>query len=160
VTYHARRLGQKIDDRCSRRYDWEAIRRFYDAGHNASECRSRFGFNPETWHAAIRRGLVTARPTRVPLDELLVAGPRRSRNHVKQRLFDAGVKTRTCESCGLSKWNGLPVPLALRHVNGYRHDNRLENLQILCANCHCQTDTWAGRNIPRMRRAAELRDAA
>jgi DNA-binding CsgD family transcriptional regulator len=159
VTYHAHRLGDDIDDRCARRYDWKAVGRFYDAGHSVSECQSRFGFNPQTWHAAIRRGLLTPRPARIPLEKLLVAGPRRNRNHLKQRLFDAGIKTRRCESCGLTEWNGRPIPLALHHVNGDRHDNRLENLQILCANCHGQTDTWAGRNIPRMRRAAQLRDA-
>lgn len=149
VTYHAARLGQDIDGRCARRYDWSEIRHFYDAGHSIAECQSRFGFNKQTWHAAIQRGLITPRPTRIPLEQLLVAGPRRSRGHLKQRLFDAGIKTRRCESCGLSKWNGLPIPLALHHVNGERHDNRLENLQILCANCHGQTDTWSGRNNKR-----------
>jgi DNA-binding transcriptional ArsR family regulator len=94
VTYHAARLGADVDDRCSRRYDWDAIRSFYDAGHTVAECRSRFGFNKQTWHAAIQRGLITARPARIPLEQLLVAGPRRSRNHLKTRLFNAGVKTR------------------------------------------------------------------
>jgi DNA-binding CsgD family transcriptional regulator len=98
VTYHARRLGDDIDDRCARRYDWEAVGRFYDAGHSVSECRSRFGFNLQSWHAAIHRGLITPRPARTPLEKLLVAGPRRSRNHLKQRLFAAGIKTRRCES--------------------------------------------------------------
>jgi DNA-binding transcriptional ArsR family regulator len=146
VTYHAVRLGRDIDHRCARRYDWDAIRRFYDAGHSVAECQSRFGFNKQTWHAAIQRGLITPRPARMPLEKLLIAGPRRSRGHLKQRLFDSGIKTRRCESCGLAKWNGQPIPLALHHVNGERHDNRLENLQILCANCHGQTDTWSGRN--------------
>jgi hypothetical protein len=152
VTYHAARLGESIDEGSARRYDWQAIRRFYEAGHSARECRARFGFNMQSWHAAVQRGLITVRPTMIPLDQLLVAGPRRNRNHLKQRLFNAGLKTRRCESCGLSKWNGGIIPLALHHVNGDRNDNRLENLQILCANCHGQTDTWAGRNNRRMRR--------
>jgi 5-methylcytosine-specific restriction endonuclease McrA len=83
-----------------------------------------------------------------------VAGTRRNRNHLKRRLFDAGVKTRQCEACGLTEWRGAAVPLALHHVNGDRHDHRLDNLQILCANCHSLTDTWAGRNIPRLRDGA------
>ena len=146
VTYHAARLGVDIDGRCARRYDWQAIRDFYEAGHSVAECKARFGFNKQSWHAAIRRGVITARPARMPLEQLLVAGTRRSRGHLKARLFDAGIKTRRCELCGLSRWNELPIPLALHHINGDRHDNRLENLQILCANCHGQTDTWAGRN--------------
>jgi DNA-binding CsgD family transcriptional regulator len=154
VTYHATRLGQDVDGRCARRYDWQAIRLFYEEGHSVEDCRSTFGFNKQSWHAAIRRGLITPRPARIPLEQLLVAGPRRNRNHLKRRLFDAGIKTRRCESCRLSEWRGLAIPLALHHVNGDRHDNRLENLQILCPNCHGLTDTWAGRNIRRMRRVS------
>jgi DNA-binding CsgD family transcriptional regulator len=154
VTYHATRLGREADARCARRYDWHAIRRFYEEGRSVDECRSMFGFSKQSWHDAIRRGLITPRPARIPLEQLLVAGPRRNRNHLKGRLFDAGVKTRRCESCGLSEWRGLAIPLALHHVNGDRHDNRLENLQILCPNCHGLTDTWAGRNIRRARQAS------
>jgi hypothetical protein len=154
VTYHAAQLGKEIDGRFGRRYDWQAIRRYYEQGHSVAECRSRFGFTGASWHDAVRRGLITPRPALIPLERLLVAGPRRNRGHLKTRLFNAGIKTRRCESCGLSEWRGTAVPLALHHVNGDRHDNRLENLQILCANCHGQTDTWAGRNIPRTRRPA------
>jgi DNA-binding transcriptional ArsR family regulator len=151
VTYHARKLGENIDERCARRYDWEEIRHYYEEGHSVAECRRRFGFNRQTWHSAVLRGVITPRPGRMPLEQLLVAGPRRNRNHLKRRLFDAGIKTRRCESCGLNEWRGMAIPLTLHHLNGDRHDNRLENLQILCPNCHGQTDTWAGRNIPRTR---------
>jgi hypothetical protein len=160
ITYHAARLGENIDTRSRRRYDWQEIRRYYEEGHSALECRARFGFNMRSWHDAIQRGSIVARPVRIPLDQLLVAGPRRSRGHLKHRLFDAGLKTRSCESCGLSEWRGRPIPLALHHVNGERHDNRLENLQILCANCHGQTDNWAGRNLPQRRRQATTAGAA
>jgi len=146
VTYHAHGLGLEVFENCARRYDWAAIRAFYEEGNSAAACRTRFGFTRNTWHDAIRRGLITPRPGRIPLDELLVAGPRRNRNHLKRRLFDAGIKTRCCEACGLTSWQGTDIPLTLHHVNGNRHDNRLDNLQILCPNCHSQTDTWAGRN--------------
>jgi len=147
VTYHAHGLGLEIFESCARRYDWAAIRAFYEDGNSAAACRRRFGFTRNTWHDAIRRALITPRPGRMPLDELLAAGPRRNRNHLTKRLFDAGLKTRRCESCGLASWQGADIPLTLHHVNGDRHDNRLENLQILCANCHSQTDTWSGRNL-------------
>jgi hypothetical protein len=151
VTYRATQLGAEIDGRFGRRYDWQEIRRFYEEGHSVADCRATFGFDKRAWHDAISRGAITPRPARLPLEQLLVAGPRRNRNHLKRRLFDAGLKARRCESCGLDEWRGRPMPLALHHVNGDRHDNRLENLQILCANCHGLTDTWAGRNIPRLR---------
>jgi DNA-binding CsgD family transcriptional regulator len=159
VTYHATQLGAEVDGRFARRYDWQEIRQFYEEGHSVADCRARFGFDKRAWHDAVSRGAITPRPARLPLDQLLVAGPRRNRNHLKRRLFDAGLKVRRCESCGLNEWGGQPIPLALHHVNGDRHDNRLENLEILCANCHGLTDTWAGRNIPRIRLRQEAGSA-
>ena len=54
-----------------------------------------------------------------------------------------------CEECGLAVWNGRPIPLELDHVNGRYTDNRLENLRILCPNCHAQTPTYRAKNIAR-----------
>jgi hypothetical protein len=78
------------------------------------------------------------------LEELL-GGPR-ERGHLKRRLLRLGLKTYRCEVCGLSEWRGALLSLALHHVNGDKHDNRLENLQLLCPNCHSQTENFAGRN--------------
>lgn len=146
VTFHARELGYRIEAKFGQRYDWQTVREFYERGHSVAACRATFGFSRARWYEAVRRGLITPRPGRIPLDQLLVPGTRRNRNHVKQRLYDAGLKARRCETCGAEEWNDRPIPLALHHVNGDREDNRLENLQILCPNCHSQTGTWAGRN--------------
>jgi DNA-binding CsgD family transcriptional regulator len=146
VSYHARRLGKPVDSRCARRYDWAEIQAYYDAGHSVRECQARFGFSRQTWHAAVNRGAVVARPHGLPLDELLAAGVYRSRFNLKLRLVKAGLKQRLCEMCGIASWNGRPITLALHHVNGDRYDHRIENLQLLCPNCHSQTDTFAGRN--------------
>jgi len=145
VTYHARRLDHEIDSRCARRYDWGSIQRYHDAGHSMRECQHQFGFCGQTWTAAIKRGDLVARSRGIALGELLVAGPRRNRGHVKARLLAAGLKTGACEVCGLTTWQEAPLSLCLHHVNGDRHDNRLENLQLLCPNCHSQTDSFAGR---------------
>lgn len=146
VTYHARRLDQPVDDRCARRYDWEAIQRFYDEGHSVRECMAVFGFSSASWFEAVKRGAVEARPAEMPIDDLLRAGTYRGRYHLKARLIREGLKTERCECCGLVDWQGEPITLALHHVNGIRDDNRLANLQLLCPNCHSQTDTFAGRN--------------
>ncbi|TMK40735.1 MAG: hypothetical protein E6G56_06505 [Actinobacteria bacterium] len=144
VSYHARRLGEPVDARCARRYDWSVIQRYYDAGHSLSECIERFGFARHSWHDAVKRDAIVPRPKSMPIEALLAGA--RNRSHLKKRLLAAGLKAGTCEECGIGEWRGRPLSLALHHVNGKRHDNRLENIELLCPNCHSQTDTYAGRN--------------
>ena len=50
-----------------------------------------------------------------------------------------------CAECGLSEWCGKPISLHLDHLNGISNDNRLENLRLLCPNCHSQTPTYCRR---------------
>jgi hypothetical protein len=82
---------------------------------------------------------------RRPLEEVLVKGSTLSSARLRARLVDAGLKEARCECCGLSEWQGEPLPLQLDHISGDHTDNRLENLRILCGNCHSQTDTWCSR---------------
>ena len=57
------------------------------------------------------------------------------------------IKEYKCECCGNTEWNKKPIALELHHVNGIKNDLRLENLQILCPNCHAFTDNYRGKNI-------------
>ena len=50
-----------------------------------------------------------------------------------------------CECCGQDSWLGSPIPLEIHHVNGINTDNRLENLMLLCPNCHALTKNYRGR---------------
>jgi 5-methylcytosine-specific restriction endonuclease McrA len=134
-----------------RRHDWAAIQRYYDAGHTVRQCIREFGFTLGSWAKARRRGAVLARAAVMPIHELL-ASPRRTRRHVKLRLLHAGMLVNRCQTCGLTSWLGQPLTMHLDHINGKRNDHRLENLRMLCPNCHSQTDTYGGRN--RRRRSA------
>jgi DNA-binding transcriptional ArsR family regulator len=153
VCFHLRMLGVPPKEDFARRYDWDEIRRFYEAGNSMTACLKQFGCSRHAWWDAIRRGVINPRPRGEPIDDILAAGRPRNRNHVKLRLLGAGLKERRCEECGIAEWLGQPVSLELHHVNGDGLDNRLENLRLLCPNCHSQTDTWGGRGQKRKRAA-------
>lgn len=77
------------------------------------------------------------------LDEILVKNSTyTSSNNIKHKLFDSGIKENKCEECGLTEWNGKKITLHLDHINGDNLDHRIENLRILCPNCHSQTETY------------------
>ena len=147
VAYHFRNLGSEPDRRFSRRYDWEEIQRVYDGGLTVRQCAARFGFNLASWHQAVVRGDVVARPVAMPIELLLVDGRiQTNRSHLKARLLAEGLKENRCEQCGLTEWNGKPLNMQLHHKNGRAKDNRLQNIEFLCPNCHAQTVNWGGRN--------------
>lgn len=52
-----------------------------------------------------------------------------------------------CSFCGEKEWFGTALPLEIHHINGVHSDNRKQNLQILCPNCHSITSNWKGKNI-------------
>ena len=116
------------------------------------ECSQRFGFANSTWTKAVKRGAVAPREWVTPIEKLFVANRRRSRGHLKARLINEGLKENRCEACGITEWLGKPLSMELHHVNGDGSDNRLENLQLLCGNCHSQTDNWGGRGVQRKTR--------
>jgi len=81
------------------------------------------------------------------LDLLLTDNSVRASSNLKRRLVNEGRLVEVCALCGVSPiWQGRPLVLHLDHINGCHKDNRLENLRLLCPNCHSQTSTYAGRN--------------
>jgi len=84
---------------------------------------------------------------KVPLDEILKGKhPSYQTYKLKNRLLKEGIKENICEECGISEWNGKPINMQLDHINGDSHDHSLENLKMICPNCHSQTDTYCGKN--------------
>lgn len=80
--------------------------------------------------------------------EVYLTNERKIASHaLKLRLWSEGLKEKVCETCGVTEWLGKPAPLCLDHINGDNKDNRLENLMILCHNCHAQTETFTGKKL-------------
>lgn len=82
----------------------------------------------------------------IPLEEILVEGSSYGTSNLRLRLIREGVLTAECSNCHLTEWLDSPIALELDHVNGVSNDHRLENLRLLCPNCHALTPTWRGRN--------------
>lgn len=124
--------------------DWTAIQAALDAGVPVKDCRRRFNCGNSTWHKARRSGIITTPAKRLTAEELF-AKPR-LRGTVKRVLLRAGILENRCEWCGLTSWRGKPLSIQIDHRNGIANDHRLENLRMLCPNCHSQTMTYGGRN--------------
>ena len=121
------------------------------AGGNYEHVRRRISelgldishFVGQAWN----RGLVFRPNTPAPLDTILVEGRWAASHHLKNRLIREGIKPPHCEICGWAqRADDGRLPLELDHINGNREDNRLENLRVLCPNCHSLQPTHRGLN--------------
>jgi hypothetical protein len=95
---------------------------------------------------AWNKGLTGTGKPRLLLEDILVKDSYFQSHKLKHRLFTAKLKPRHCEICG---WAVMTIdgylPLELDHINGDHNDNRLENLRVLCPNCHSLTPHHRGR---------------
>ena len=152
IAYHAELQGLRKKNpnkvKASLKYDWNEVQQYYDEGHTARECGKKFGFSPGTWVLAVKEGRINPHHSRqrLSLEKLLSDRGKADGYHIKARLLQAGVLENKCNECGISEWNGKDLVLHLDHINGNSRDHRLENLRLLCPNCHSQTDTYCGRN--------------
>lgn len=83
----------------------------------------------------------------ISIQDILVEESNYQSYKLSKRLIKEGFKEQKCEYCGLTTWLDKPIKLELHHINGIHSDNRLENLQLLCPNCHSYTDSYRGKNI-------------
>ena len=84
-----------------------------------------------------------------PLVDVMVEKSSYPRGSLKRRLIRDGILEYKCILCdNPGSHNGMPLSLQMDHINGINNDHRLENLRLLCPNCHTQQDTYAGKNKP------------
>lgn len=94
-----------------------------------------------------------------PLEEILQYGSNSSNTYIKKRLWSEGIFDKKCYRCNRTTWEGEEIPLTLEHISGDNKDNRIENLTILCYNCHALTPTFAGRNKGKTKYGRESKQA-
>lgn len=93
------------------------------------------------------KGIHKPNSNKIPLQEILDGKyPSYQTNKLRRRLIKEGIKKEECEECHIVDWNNKRVAFELEHKDGDRTNHRLENLLILCPNCHSQTDTYRGKN--------------
>lgn len=105
-------------------------------------------FNLDTSHfkgMAWRKGF-TFKPKR-SLDEYLSNEFPIQSFKLKRRLLKENIFPHKCFNCEQEKWLSKPIPLELHHIDGNNQNNNLNNLQLMCPNCHALTDTYRGKNI-------------
>ena len=139
-----------FDDR-RRRYDWVEIQSPYNGGASYRQCKAKFGFHAAAWSKAVRRGDIKPRNSAKTLLEVLSS--RSSRWLNKAKLLRERYLRDRCEQCGICEWRGERLVSQIDHVNGVKDDWRMENLRMLCPNCHSQTETFSGRNLKRVAQA-------
>ena len=84
--------------------------------------------------------------TYMPLEQYLAESVDIQTNKIRAKLIREGYKEYKCEMCGQTTWLNNPIPLEVHHIDGNRHNNTIENFQLLCSNCHALTDSYRGRN--------------
>lgn len=72
--------------------------------------------------------------------------PEMLRKDLKRRLLSENIIENKCDKCGIESWLDKPIVCHLDHINGISNDHKLDNLRMLCPNCHSQTNTYAGKN--------------
>lgn len=84
---------------------------------------------------------------KVDLNEIIFENkqPQYQTYKLKLRLFEEGYKQNKCEKCGVCDWNGEQLNMELDHIDGDKTNHHLDNLRILCPNCHSQTPTFRNK---------------
>jgi hypothetical protein len=81
-----------------------------------------------------------------PIEYFLTKGSNHNTSHLKKRLIKENLLEEKCSCCNGTTWLDQPIPLELDHIDGDRFNNLLDNLRLLCPNCHALTPTYRGKN--------------
>ena len=160
VQRRCERLGVDIKPNRWHRYDDVTVIAAAQNAHSTTEVMRRLNLKPAGYsHARFKQRLaalgftypnaaawntgVVFGPKRELSEYLVKNGPAIGSSKLRCRLIKEGYKENKCESCGITEWRGKPISLHLEHKDGGHTNNEMQNIEILCPNCHLQTPTYA-----------------
>ena len=146
----------------NRKYSKEDFIQAWNSSTTASECARKLGLSAaggtvdrlrkmarelelQEKEPAYKKGFS---PRKIPTEDILIENSTYT-HPLRKRLIKEGFFEEKCSRCGITEWQGSSAPLQLDHINGINNDNRIENLRLLCANCHALTDTFGTKNLKR-----------
>lgn len=96
-------------------------------------------FDPYHYKASLKTGR--------PLDVYLNNEFEISSHSLRKKLLKNNIFEEKCYKCNRTEWENQKIPLQLHHIDGNHKNNKLDNLTILCANCHAQTDNFTSKSL-------------
>ena len=133
--------------------DEEVIAAYNKHGHIGKIATHLSVPHVQAWRLCQRLGLQTAADKgggwkqKIPLDEILQGlHPHFQTLKLKNKLLKEGIFENKCSLCGIHDWQNKTLNMQLDHIDGDSSNHRLDNLRLLCPNCHAQTDTYCGKN--------------
>ena len=151
------------------KFSKEEIEQFVKESYSYRQLGEKLGYNP---NGGSLNKTMTEMIEKLQLDISHFKGQGWNKNNFDYSRFQKGrtikrsdainaliyLRGHKCECCGNTEWLNKPITLEIHHIDGDNQNNEIDNLQLLCPNCHSQTDNWRGKNISKEKRINTISD--